>query len=245
MLTHVFTLAVALLVQAAQPPTNFAQQPPADPAQMSLAERAAAARKAASENDHKSAPPDTRNRTSLSPEQRGSIRGTAYVNDFLHFRIELGGWEPLSAERLASSKALARRWVPEENDSPNRVLSVGNGADLTLSLILVPLRQHSSLSADDLGPGTKQIVLDQLALAKDLTNIKDYKEPVLWGDPTHRFAAFRVACTLHDSLRVQSTQLTIVNGFILLFSVTGDSDHEVSDALRSFKAALAWTDAKP
>ena len=151
----------------------------------------------------------------------------------------------MSADTIAASKALARRWLPEEDDSPNRVLSVGDGADLTLSLTLVPLNPHTSLEADDLGPGTKKIVLDQMASAKDLINVKDYKEPVPWGDPGHRFAAFRVSCTLHGSMRVQSTQLTIVNDFVLLFSVTGSSDQEVSDALRWFKAGMAWTAAKP
>lgn len=245
MLTRVFTLAVALLVQTAQPPAESAQQTPSDPSQMSLAERAAAARKVASENAHRSAPGDTQIRPAPTVEQRGSIRGSQYVNDFLHFRIELGGWEPLSADRIASSKALARRWVPEEDDSPNRVLWVGDGADLTLSLTLLPLKQHTTLVADDLGPGTKKLVLDQMARAKDMTNVKDYNEPVPWGDPAHRFAAFRVSCTLHGSMRVQSTQLTIVNDFLLLFSVTGGSDQEVSDALRSFKAGLVWTAAKP
>ena len=245
MLTHVFTLAVALLVQTAQPPGDSAQQPPSDPSQMSLAERAAAARKVAAENAHRSTPSDTRIPPAPTVEQRGSIRGSQYVNDFLHFRIELGGWEPLSAESIASSKALARRWVPEEDDSRNRVLWVGDGADLTLSLTLLPLKQHTTLVADDLGPGTKKLVLDQMARAKDLINVKDYKEPVPWGDPGHRFAAFRVSCTLHGSQRVQSTQLTIVNDFLLLFSVTGDSDQEVSDALRSFKAGLVWMAAKP
>lgn len=151
----------------------------------------------------------------------------------------------MSADRIASSRALARRWVPEEDDSPNDVLRVGDGADLTLSLTLLPLKQHTTLVADDLGPGTKKLVLDQMARAKDMTNVKDYKEPVPWGDPAHRFAAFRVSCTLHGSMRVQSTQLTIVNDFLLLFSITGGSDQEVSDALRSLKAGLAWTAAKP
>jgi hypothetical protein len=244
MLTHVLTLAVALLAQAAQPLANSAQQPPTDPSQMSLAERAAAARKAASEKTNRSEAPDAHTPPSLTREQRGSIQGSQYINDFLHLRIELGEWEPLSADSIAYGRAMASRWVPDR-DSSNRVLQVGDRAGRNLTLTLVPLRAHTSLQADDLGPGSKQIVLDQLALAKDLTNVRDYKEPVLLGNPAHRFAAFRVACNRGDTLIVQSTQLTIVNDFVLLFSVTGDSDQQVSDALTSLKAGLAWTAAKP
>jgi hypothetical protein len=244
MLTHSLVFGLALLGQAAQPQFNSAAQPQADSGQMSLAERAAAARKTAAERANRSESSGSGGVQPLTPEQRGSIRSTQYVNVFFHFRIALGEWEPLSAESIAYGRAMASRWVADRGSS-NRVLQLGDHAGRRLTLTLVPLRAHTSLQADDLGPGSKQIVLDQLALAKDLTNVKDYKEPVPWGDAAHRFAAFRVACNRGDTLIVQSTQLTIANDFVLLFSITGDSDQQVSDALRSVKAALAWTKAGP
>src|SRR5262249_12730967 len=103
------TLAVALLASTAQAQVN-SSQPPTDPSQMSLAERAAAARKAAAERaGHAAAPRPDAPPPPLTAEQRGSVQGNQYVNDFLHFRIDLGEWEPLTAERVATSEAMARK----------------------------------------------------------------------------------------------------------------------------------------
>src|SRR5262245_22891161 len=95
-------LACVFLVsgQAAQPQVNSGAQAATDPAQMSLAERAAAARKAAAEraNHGNTSRPD--GPPPLTPEQRGTVRGNAYVNDALHFRISLTEWQPLTEERM-------------------------------------------------------------------------------------------------------------------------------------------------
>jgi len=239
MLKSIVVLAIALLAQGAQQQTNSMRPAPADPSQMSLAERAALARKASTEKANREEPSNPDKRPPLKQEQRGSLRGHQYVNDSLHFRIELPGWEPPSTEVVAYSRAMARRWG--EESSPNRVLHVKDQAGRMLSLTLVPLQQHTSLVVDDLAPGARKIVLEKVAQAQDLTNVKDYAEPVVWGSAAHRFAAFRVSCMLGNSLRVDSTQMTITNDFLLMFSVMGDSDQDVSDVLRSLKTALVWT----
>jgi hypothetical protein len=243
MLMQTFALAVGMLLQAAQPQMNAAQPSNNDPSQMSLAEKAALAHKASAERAKQSGASGTPAIPAVTPEQRGAILGSEYVNDFFHFRIQLDKWQPLSVDRVAVSRAMASRWEPRDDDRPYEVLEMVDRNDRILSLTLIPLSQHSSLAVDDLAPGARKIVLEKIAKAQDLTDIKDYEEVVIWGNSLHRFAAFRVAARLGDSLRVQSTQLTIMNDFLLVFSVTGDSDQDVSEALRSLKTALTWPQA--
>lgn len=245
MLMHTFALAAVLLVQAAQPQTNPAGPPNGEPSQMSIAERAALARKASAERAKQSNASGVPAPSPVTQEQHGAIRENEYDNDFFHFRIRLDGWQPLSADRIAAGRVMASRWEPGDDTSPYRVLRMADRNDRILSLTLIPLRQHSSLVVDDLAPGTRKIVLEKIATAQDLTDVKDYDEGVIWGNPLHRFAGFRVACKLGNSLRVQSTQLTIVNDFLLIFSVTGDSDQDVSDALRSLKTGFVWGTTAP
>jgi hypothetical protein len=99
MLTIFLTCVLVVGVQAAQPQGNSGTQSAADPSQMSLAERAAAARKAAAaranrgETSHPDGPPP------LTAEQRGTVRGNAYINNLLHFRIALTQWQPQRRHR--------------------------------------------------------------------------------------------------------------------------------------------------
>lgn len=234
-------LAVALLAPKAQAQMNSAQ-PPTDPSQMSLAERAAAARKAAAERkaghaeaSRPDAPPP------LTPEQRGSVQGNQYVNDFLQFRIDLGEWEPLTADRVATSEAMARKYVdPKASSSPYRVLWVGDRAGRNVSLSIIALPPDAPREVDQLAAGMKKVAFAQLANIPDL---HDYKETALLGDSAHKFAAFRVAGTVKDVQIVQSEQVGLVNGFLLLFTLTGRSDQDVSEALQSFKTSFVFTAA--
>jgi len=71
------------------------------------------------------------------------------------------------------------------------------------------------------------------------------EEPFLLGNATHPFAGFRVTAAIHGRQIVQSSQLTLLHGFLMSFTITGDSDQDLSEALRSLQASLAWTAAGP
>jgi hypothetical protein len=243
MLTLILTCVFALSGQVAQPQDNAGTQS-ADPSQMSLAERAAAARKASAtranqgETAHSDGPPP------LTPEQRGTIRGNAYVNDALHFRITLAPWQPLTAERMALDEDTARRLVnpDQQASSPYRVLWVGDNAGRNVALSVIPLPPQESKDIKQLNERMKKIATSQLATATELT---ESEESLLLGDATHPFAGFRVASMIHGQHLVQSEQLTLVNGLLVTITVTGSSEQDLSDALRSLRAALAWTKTGP
>ncbi|HEY2499273.1 MAG TPA: hypothetical protein VGK24_19610 [Candidatus Angelobacter sp.] len=242
MLTIFLTCVFVLSGQAAQPQVNSGTQQTTDPSQMSLAERAAVARKATAartnhgEASHPDGPPP------LTPEQRGTVRNNAYVNDALHFRITLNQWQPLTAERMARDEDTGRRFVNPEGQvsSPYRVLWVGDNGGQNIALSVVPMPPEAPKDLRQLNESMKKVTIRQLALATDLT---ESEEPFLLGDATHPFAGFRATSTIHGQHLVQSVQLTLVNGLLMSFTVTGDSDQGVSDALRFLKAALAWRKA--
>jgi len=242
MVAPIVIVAIALTGQAVQ--TNIPPQQPADDSQMSLAERAAAARAAAAnkprppEWSHSPAPPP------LTPEQRGLVSGSRYVNDFLRLQIELANrWEPLSADRMALDQEMAHKYLTlSVGSSSHRVLWVGDSAGRNVVLSIMPVPPDAPSDLDKLAEGLKTIALAQLSRVKDLT---EYKEEMLLGDAEHKFAAFRIAATVRDARIVQSVQVTRSNGFLLSFFTTGRSDQDVSDALRSLHSSLAWRSAKP
>jgi len=137
MLTHFVMVTMALLGQATQTPSNATQQPQTDPSQMSLSERAAAARKA------RAADASPSDRPQLTPEQRGSVRGTKYLNDFFHFQIDLANqWEPLSAERIAASRAKVRELEAEtgvHSSSAGTVLEMEDSLGRNVILTILPM----------------------------------------------------------------------------------------------------------
>jgi hypothetical protein len=243
MLTLILTCVFALSGQVTQPQDNSGTQS-ADPSQMSLAERAAAARKAAGAraNHGETSPPD--GPPPLTQEQRGAVRGNAYFNEALHFRITLTQWQPLTAERIALDEDTARRLVnpDQQASSPYRVLWVGDNLGRNVALSVIPLPPQEPKDIKQLNERMKKIAVSQLATATELT---ESEEPFLLGDATHPFAGFRVMSTIHGKHLVQSGQLTLVNGLLMTVTVTGDSEQGVSDALHSLKAALAWTKAGP
>jgi hypothetical protein len=243
MLTIFLAYVIVLSGQTAQPQADSGTQA-ADPSQMSLAERAAAARKASAARANKGEPSHSDGPPPLTPEQRGTVQGNVYVNDALHFRITLTQWQPLSAERMAIDEDTARRLVNPEQpaSSPYRVLWVGDNAGRNVALTVIPLPPQESKDIQQLNERMKKIAISQLATATELT---ESEESLLFGDATHPFAGFRVASIIHGQHLVQSAQLTLVNGLLMTITVTGKSEEDVSDALRSLKAALAWTKAGP
>jgi hypothetical protein len=244
MLTIFLACALVLGGQTAQPQADSGTQSATDPSQMSLAERAAAARKAAAERAHhsESARPD--GPPQLTPEQRGTVRGNAYVNDALHFRIALNEWQPLSDERMARAEDAGHQLVNPNGQiaSPYRVLWVGDNAGRNIALSIVPMPPEAPKDLKQLNERMKKIAVSQLAMA---TDVSESEEPFLLGDATHRFAGFRVTSNIQGRQLVQSGQEILINGLLMSFTVTGDSDQDVSDALRSLKTGLAWTKAGP
>jgi hypothetical protein len=243
MLTLILTCMFALTGQVAQPQDNSGTQS-ADPPPMSLAERAAAARKASAARASHGETSRTEGPPPLTPEQRGTVQGNAYVNDGLHFRIALTQWQPLTAERMALDEDTARRLVNpnQQASSPYRVLWVGDTLGRNVALAVIPLPPQESKDIKQLNERMKKIAISQLATATELT---ESEESFLLGDAMHPFAGFRVASIIQGQHLVQSSQLTLVNGLLMTITVTGNSEQDVSDALRSLKAALAWTKAGP
>ena len=103
---------------------------------------------------------------------------------------------------------------------------------------IVPLPPDAPKDLKQLNDSMKKIAIRELALA---TEVSESEEPFLLGDAAHPFTGFRVASTIHGKQVVQSEQLTVINGFVMTLTVTGNSDQDISDALRSLKASLAWT----
>jgi hypothetical protein len=180
----------------------------------------------------------------LTPEQRGAFRAGKYVNDYFHFQIELSEqWQPVSSESVASDSAAARGSLnPGKHPTAYLALYLEDRAirDIVLSIIPVPPDLPKDL--DQLTVGMKRIAIAQLTGATDL---KEYKEELFLGDPSHRFSAFRVSGTVLGTRTVESAQLTLKDGFLLMFLVSGRSDQDVSEVLRSLNAGLTWTASGP
>ena len=145
---------------------------------------------------------------------------------------------------MARSEDVGRRVVNPDapTSSPYRVLWVGDSAGRNVTLSIVPLPPEAPKDRKQLNESMKKIAIRQLAMATEVT---ESEEPFLLGDATHPFAGFRVTSTIQGKHLVQSGQLTLVNGLLMSFTVTGDSDQDVSDALHSLKTSLAWTKAAP
>src|SRR5258708_15764334 len=262
MLARIFTLATVLLALAAQAQTN-SSSPATDPAGMSLAERAAAARKNAPSagptemslaEKAAAARKDTSPRVhttdssmdvpSLTPEERGALRGSRYVSDRLEFQIELGNrWEPLTAERMALDEETGRKYLsPQSGPARNRVLWVKDGTGCNFSASIVALPPDAPTDVDQIADVAKQFAFSQLS---QVPEIQGYAELVRLGDRTHRFGAFRLAFKVRNISVTQSAQMTTTNGYLLLFLTACQGDQALSDALASLKSSLTWTAAKP
>jgi hypothetical protein len=239
MLVHVLTLVIALIGPTGQQ-TNSTAQVPADASQkMSLAERAATARKAAAEKATGPQPSGSRSLLQpLTPEQRGVVRNNVYVNDFLHFRIDLGEWQLINDEFAAFDAARPRLTNGGSANGLPRPHLARDGARRMAVLTIIGLPQALSKDLGYWTDFTKNDAVGQLTSVQDLTG---YKEPELLGDVGHKFAAFRVAGNLRDLALVRSEQLTISDGFLIKFEVTGPSHDDVSAALHSLKTGMIWT----
>lgn len=240
LMTKLLILAIALL---AQPSLQNSQAPPAEAPPMSLAERAAAARKAAAERSHAARTNEDDGPPSLTAEQRGAVRGTQYVNDVLHCKIDLSGeWQELTAERMARSEAAGRKLVnPDQRPSPYRVLWIGDAQSRNVTISIVPASPTLPSDLGEVATKLKQISRAQLAKAE---NLVEETEPTLLGDSSHRFAAFRLKYSIQGVPLVQSGQVIRGKDLLMLFTVTGSSDQDVTDALRSLNSKLAWSDAR-
>ena len=203
---------------------------------MSLAERAAAARKA------RAAKAASRELPPLTPEQRGSVQGSQYVNPFFHFRIEMEGeWEPITAEHKAESQAAAReiesstglRAGAEENrplwmDSPT-------GESVILSVHKLP--PDAPTDQEQVIEAFKRVAFPAQVAAK-IT-----REPILIGDARHRFSAFRVSYTVRGVQLASGVQMILIDGYLLNFTITARSDEQVEKTLQALKSRMTWTDA--
>ena len=233
MLIHFLMVAMVLLGQAAQTPSNVPRQQPIDPTQMSVAERAALARKI------RAAEASPSGRPVLSPQQRGSVSGTQYVNDFFHFQIEMANqWERLSAECIGASRAKEREIEAEtglHSSSTSNVLEMEDSLGRNVVLTILPLPADTPSDPEEIAVTLKKNLLAKLPAAKEA------QEPVFLRDAARQFAAFRYAFTLQGVQLVQSKQLILINGFGLVFTVTGRSEQDVTDTLRKLSSRLSWT----
>ena len=237
------TLILALLLQLQSPQANPAPQTSSTPPQeMSLAERAAAARKAAAARHHAST--DNDGPPELTPEQRGIVRDGQYVNDLLQFHLNFSPeWQPFSDDRMARDEAIGRLYIDSSSrSSPYRVLWIGDNRGRNVSLSVVPVPPDLPSQLDEVASKFKQVSRQQLARVE---NLAEETEPVLMGDAQHKFAAFRFKFNVQDHNIVQSAQLTRTRGMLVLFTVTGSSDLDVTDALQSLKSKLTWAPLAP
>jgi hypothetical protein len=238
MLKIVLACAFVLDGQAAQAQAGSAAQTTTDPSQMSLAERAAAARKAKTASAARSEDSHSDGPSLLTPEQRGAIQGSSYVNNILELRIALGQWQPLTADRAARSEETARLLVnPDERPSPFRVLWIGDNAGRNIAVAVVPIPANETRDLRQMNEAMKKIAVAQLARA---TDISQSDEPFLLSDATHTFAGFRTISTIQGKHLVQAMQMARIKGFLVSFTITGDSDSAVTEALRSLKTTMTW-----
>jgi hypothetical protein len=232
-------LTIALLVQL---PQQNVQSSQGDAPQMTLAERAAVARKAAAERGHKTNENDGDGPPALTAEQRGAVRGGQYVNDALRCKIDLSSqWQELSAERMARSEATARRLVnpDQQGGSPFRVLWIGDAQGRNVAISVIPVAPSMPSELGEIANKLKQNGRSQLANAE---NLVEETEPAKLGDVKHQFAAFRLKYTIQGTPLVQSEQVIRKNGFLMIYTATGSSDQDVTEALQSLKARLSWSD---
>jgi len=242
-MTKVLVLAIALIAQSQQPNAN-APAVSTETQPMSLAERAAAARKAAAERNHSAGQKDTDGPPELTSEQRGAVRGTQYVNDILHCKLDLADeWKQLGAERVARDEETARRFVnPDQRPSPYRVLWIGDSGGRNVAISVVPVSPTIPSDLGEVAEKLKQVSRVQLVKAE---NLVDETEPILLGDVKHKFAAFRLKYAIQGTPIVQSGQVTRSNGLLMMLTVTGSSDQDVAEALRSLNSRLSWSEARP
>src|SRR5438270_5447469 len=120
MVSRLFFVLVIFILPVQQ--STGAPQAATDPSQMSVAERAAAA-KAARENR-----PSRSTLPQLTPEQHGRVTGDRYINEYFHFQLRFGTWEQIDALRASHSEAVGRELLnPNAGSSPYRVLWLADG----------------------------------------------------------------------------------------------------------------------
>jgi hypothetical protein len=237
MIAHCFAFIFVLFGQTAQPQASPTPQPAADPSQMSVAELAAASRKAHGGDPAGPGAPQ------LTPEQRGYVRGTQYINNFFHFQIsQPSQWELYSAGRMNVSEAVGRAYLNLPGGirgSSNRAFGMGDGTGRTVTLAIMQLPPNAPSDPAQLAAALKMVIFAQIPSAKESA------EDVSLSDPEHKFAAFRYTFTVRDVSVMESVHLTTVNGFVVSFTTAAGSNERLSDALRILKTNLAWTAVKP
>ncbi len=211
---------------------------------MSLAERAAAARKAAAEKKAKQAQSGPGpSAQQVAPQEFGSVREGKYINDFFHFQIDFSGrWTPLNAERAAAADAKAREIAAEHGMSYDKSDIALNMEDSTGSNVILKIEKIPPGQANDLGAfaeALKGMVLRQAPDAREL------QEQQLLGDGRHKFHGFRYGLRVQGHPLVQSKQFTRMGDYLLLFDITGSTTEEVSDALTALQSRLTWTPVRP
>ncbi len=208
---------LALFLQSTQPAAN-------PPQEKSLGEEAQQYR-----NDASS--------VHLTPEQRGKVFNGKYVNDFFHFEIAPPQqWELYGAGRMNVSEAIGRERLHLQaglRGAGSRLFGMGDSLANTV-VSAAQLRPDSLGTPELLAANLKRVILPQVPSPKELP------EPVLLGDATHHFAAFRYSYFLNGAPIVQSVQLTTINGFVMTFSTTASTEQDITTALRSIQAKLVW-----
>jgi hypothetical protein len=176
----------------------------------------------------------------LTPEQRGKVLNGKYTNDFFQFEIvPPPQWELYSAGRMNVSEAIGRDRLHLEaglKGAGSRLFGMGDGGANTV-VGAAPLQPDSLRTPELLAANLKRIILPKVPSPKELP------EPVLLGDATHHFAAFRYSYLMNGTPIVQSVEVTVINGFVLTFSTTTSTEQDMSTALRSIQSRLVWKSA--
>ena len=175
----------------------------------------------------------------LAPEKAGSVVGNDYRNPYFGFEIRhLPGWESQTRGELNVNEAIGREALGQGHgiSDSGRAFGMhdGRGSNLVLSIRALPPGANLPLNRRN------EVV--QAALKKAFPDPKFTAEPVPLGDRTHFFAAFRMDYVVRDTHVYQSSQATILKGHLLDFTITSNSEVELTDVLRKLQAGVKWTD---
>lgn len=192
--------------------------------QPSLAEQAAAARGASN--------------ASLDPQVAGHVVEGEYRNDYFGLQLKpLPGWETLNRGQMNVQEAMGRDLIGlkagVDSNASGRVFGMhdGMGASVFLSIRAVP-------------PGTDTSNLEsklQAGLKSELPEIHFSREPILLGDSSHRFDAFRASYVLKDVAIAQTLEYILCKGHLIALTVTAPTPEKLTAVLHDLQSRLQWT----
>lgn len=176
----------------------------------------------------------------LTAEERGKVVNRVYRNEKLGFHISpIKGWDTFSAGQLNVIDAMVRgtaRLKSEDADfAHHRVLGIINNDRDTIFVAL------GALTKEETGKSLKELVEGLKRKTREtFKGVKELPDTVRFGDANHEFAAYRIRRQFEGNEIYQCQQLTIMHGYLVIFSVNTKTPQAMDAALKALRSNLIF-----